>query len=188
MMAQRDYITDRASKYKQIGVAGAKRRIDAPTQPFVQCGLETLSILAEAVNELLLQSWDQTIRIFPATPAEWPAAFTLRATGGFIVSSEKERGGPAKYLLVTSELGNECRLANPWPGQAISLEQVAPERVEMKPVADGGGAIVFQTAKGRVYRIYPANGARSVYSHFSGQNNQQPKHFGEAILGKDRDF
>ena len=60
MMAQRDYITDRASKYKQIGVAGAQRRIDAPTQPFLQCGLEPLSILAEAVNEMLLQSWAQT--------------------------------------------------------------------------------------------------------------------------------
>jgi alpha-L-fucosidase 2 len=188
MMEQRDYITDHASKYKQIGVAGAKRRIDAPTQPFVQCGLETLSILAEAVNEMLLQSWDQTIRVFPATPAEWPAAFTLRATGGFMVSSERERGGPAKYVLITSELGNECRLANPWPGQAVSLKQVAPARFDMKPVPDSSGAIVFATAKGGVYRICPANGARVEYSHFSGQSNQQPKHFGEAVLGKDRDF
>ena len=188
MKAQRDYITDRASKYKQIGVSGAKRRIDAPTQPFVQCGLETLSILAEAVNEMLLQSWDQTIRVFPATPADWPAAFTLRATGGFIVSSEKERGGSAKYVLVTSELGNECRLANPWPGKAILLEQVAPERVEMKPAEDSGGTIVFPTGRGCVYRICPADGAQLVYSHFTGQRNQQPKHFGEAILGKDRDF
>lgn len=188
MMEQRDYITDRAAKYKKIGVAGAKRRIDAPTQPFVQCGLETLSILAEAVNEMLLQSWDQTIRVFPATPAEWPAAFTLRAAGGFLISSEKERGGSAKYVLVTSELGNKCRLANPWPGHTVLVEQLLPERVEIKPTADSDGTMVLPTVKGRVYRICPTDGTWLVYSHFTGHSNQEPKHFGEVVLGKDRDF
>lgn len=187
MMAQRDYITDRAAKYKNIGVAGAKRRIDAPTQPFVQCGLETLSILAAAVNEMLLQSWDGTLRVFPATPAEWPTAFSLRAAGGFIVSSEKGTEGPAKYLLIASELGNTCQLANPWPGQRVAVEQVIPDRRELRPTVDSG-TIRFPTVKGCVYSICPAGGTPLVYSYFSGESNRQPKHFGEAILGKERDF
>ena len=48
--------------------------------------------------------------------------------------------------------------------------------------------MVLPTVKGRVYRICPTDGTRLVYSHFTGHSNQEPKHFGEVVLGKDRDF
>jgi alpha-L-fucosidase 2 len=47
---------------------------------------------AQAVHEMLMQSWHGTIRLFPATP--WPSASfsNLRAEGGFVVSAERLDG------------------------------------------------------------------------------------------------
>jgi len=56
--------------------------------------LETPLTVASAVNDMLLQSWGDKIRIFPAVPKNWTQiSFThLRAEGGFIVSAKRENG------------------------------------------------------------------------------------------------
>jgi len=49
---------------------------------------------AQAVHEMLLQSWGRKIRIFPAIPSKWQdVSFRdLRAEGGFIISAERKAG------------------------------------------------------------------------------------------------
>ena len=71
-----------------------------------------------------LQSHEGLIRVFPATPNDWPAAFTLKARGGFLVSSQKQKGAPAGFVLIKSLLGNECRLANPWPDREVFVKDL----------------------------------------------------------------
>lgn len=68
-----------------------------------------------AVSELLLQSVDDVIRIFPALAAGTGAGFTnLRSQGGFLISAA---GSPEalKSLQVHSLYGGPLRLASPWP-------------------------------------------------------------------------
>ena len=59
---------------------------------------------AQAVHEMLLQSWGNLIRIFPATPEEWSdVSFSqLRAEGGFIVSAER-KGGKTVRVTINSD-------------------------------------------------------------------------------------
>ena len=47
---------------------------------------------AQAVHKMLLQSWGNLVRVFPATPEEWAdASFSqLRAEGGFMVNAERK--------------------------------------------------------------------------------------------------
>jgi hypothetical protein len=77
--------------------------------------------LPVVINECLLQSWDGIIHLFPNWPRNRDAAFrTLRAVGAFLVSARLS-GGDIRELTIHSEAGGDCRLRNPWPGQAIEV-------------------------------------------------------------------
>ncbi|MHB8635540.1 MAG: glycosyl hydrolase family 95 catalytic domain-containing protein [Fimbriimonadaceae bacterium] len=60
---------------------------------------------AQAVQEMVLQSWGGKVRVFPAVPSSWAdVSFTgLRAEGGFIVSAER-RAGKTVRVVVTATL------------------------------------------------------------------------------------
>ena len=70
--------------------------------------------LVGLVNECLLQSVRNRIRVFPCWPADKDATFAgLRAQGGFIVSAELKAGKVVK-LEVVSTAGGTLRLLSPW--------------------------------------------------------------------------
>lgn len=89
-------------------------RFPFPMWPFRHMGMESMSVLACALNESLLQSYDGVLRVAPATPAQGQARFTLHAVGGFIVSAEVIDGAP-QWIAIESQHGGECRIVNPWP-------------------------------------------------------------------------
>ncbi|MCE7987047.1 MAG: hypothetical protein DYG89_38230 [Caldilinea sp. CFX5] len=89
-------------------------RFPFPMWPFRHMGMESMSVLACALNESLLQSYDGVLRVAPATPTQGQARFTLHAVGGFIVSAAVVDGLP-QWVFIESLRGGECRLVNPWP-------------------------------------------------------------------------
>jgi len=96
-----------------------------------------------AVSELLLQSVDDVIRIFPAWPEDLDAAFSdLRAQGGFLVSA-KQSGGKIAALEINSTVGGKLRLLSPW--QAIKVRTSSGEKI-LK--ADGRGVVEIETTAG----------------------------------------
>jgi alpha-L-fucosidase 2 len=70
---------------------------------------------AQAVHEMLLQSWGNIVRIFPATPEEWKdVSFSqLRAEGGFIVSAERKEGKTVR-VTIEATVDQLLRLRNPF--------------------------------------------------------------------------
>lgn len=62
---------------------------------------------AQAVHEMLLQSWGGTIRVFPATPPAWPdVSFSdLRAEGGYTVSARRVGGQTVEVRIKASRAG-----------------------------------------------------------------------------------
>lgn len=111
---------------------------------------ESMGILAP-LQEMLLQSWDGSIRIFPAWPKDIDASFsTLRAEGAFLVSSELKDGWISR-IAIQSEKGLPCRLENPWDGAVEVLDgQGAAVECEMED-----GVIVFATVTGDEYEVRP---------------------------------
>ena len=70
---------------------------------------------AQAVHEMLLQSWGGRLRVFPAVPAEWgEVSFDkLRAEGGYIVSA-KRRCGRTTELSVEATVDGSLLMVNPF--------------------------------------------------------------------------
>lgn len=112
----------------------------------------------EAINSMLLQSHDGIIRVFPAWVMSKDAGFrNLRAHGAFLVSAEY-RGGAVAFVEVASDAGGPCTVLSPWGpagGEVVCTSGEPPAKVDFRTA---GNAIVFETVKGRTYRIREAGG------------------------------
>lgn len=73
--------------------------------------IETPLSAATSIQELLIQSWGNKIRIFPAIPETWrDVSFDqLRTEGGFLVSASRAKG-ETQFIKVYSSKGDTCRL------------------------------------------------------------------------------
>lgn len=107
---------------------------------------------AEAIHDLLLQSWGGVIRVFPAVPDEWDAAVFhhLRAEGAFLVSAER-RGSRTQWVRVESLAGEPCRIRTDWPVDGIAVDSDRP--LVIKPCGDG--IIELDLRKGEEAVLYP---------------------------------
>ena len=113
---------------------------------------ETLSCMAP-YQEMLLQSWDGAIRLFPCWPMEKDVSFTdWRAQGAFLVSAELA-GGEVKPVTIRSEKGEDCIIHGDWIALDADGRRLAMAR-------DVFGRPTFKTVAGGVYRLFPA--ARTV--------------------------
>ena len=139
--------------------------------------METISICGTAMQEMMLQSNEGKIRIFPAIPSEWqdaPLAFKLLARGGFLVASERQKGVVAQ-VGIKSRLGGDCRLQNPWPDQPATVTDVVTGcAVETR--IETGDVITFATASGTEYVVrrqdIPTPAAKTQYT---SEPNKGPK-------------
>ena len=169
-----DYLYD----LRTLNNAGNRR------QPGCQMGMEPLCIQAAAVNEMLLHSHDGKVRVFPAVPNEWEAAFILRASGGFMVSSSKEKNKEPDHVFVTSTVGNDFKMVNPWKTDKLKVKTKDGKPVDFDLKND---IIAFETKADTAYRITP-QGTELKQKTFESKPNKAAKHRGYTVIGKDRDF
>ena len=86
-------------------------------------GIETCSGIPGMLNEMMLQSHNGVVRVFPVFPATQQATFyRLRTFGALLVSGAIDHGR-VRYVVVESEKGGECRLRNPWPGKPVMVRR-----------------------------------------------------------------
>ncbi len=102
-------------------------------------GIEECSAVPSCIDEMLLQSHEKVIRLFPVWPRNKPARFAdLRAVGAFLVSGGY-KNGRVQYVFIKSEKGRDCTVQNPWPDKSVTLcrngkkaETLAGERFTFK--------------------------------------------------------
>jgi len=176
---QRDYLYDERAHYTN----------GLPAKPFIQCGLEPLSLYGATVNEMLLQSNEGKIRIFPAIPDNWATGFTLLARGAFMVSSEKQKDGFLPGIYIESLKGNICRVINPWLDSEVTVWSLGEKEKQVSHKIQEKSLIVFHTQPGQRYLILQKGMEptlkRTIYQSIL---NNSPKSFFEAMLGKNRNF
>ncbi len=177
--AQRDYLYDSRSHYPN----------KLPAKPFIQCGLEPLSIYGTAVNEMLLQSNADKIRVFPAVPDQWETCFKLLAKGSFLVSSERQKDGLIPGIYIESLQGNICKISNPWKGISIDSIYVFENGQRINFETDINNDFEFNTSKGKNYLIVSKSTIKKyTLKNYASRPNKMPKYFFEATLGKDRNY
>ncbi len=103
--------------------------------------LEGNFAFAEGVQELLLQSRNGYIQVFPAVPKSWRNVhFTsLRAEGAFLISAAKQVGAPDK-VTVYAEKGGTLSIKLPFKAFAINETHTA--------LTDANGITTIQMQKG----------------------------------------
>ena len=107
--------------------------------------------LAAMVSEFLVQSVDNTIRVFPCWPKEKDAKFAdLRAQGGFLVSAE-QKGGQVKFVTLRSTVGGRLKFLNPWS----SAPQARQNGAAVSLADEGGGLFSLSTAAGDRVELTP---------------------------------
>jgi hypothetical protein len=83
-------------------------------------------------------------------PRSWDCAFTLLARGGFLVTSSL-KNREVQFVLVNSQLGEPCRLRNPWRNQELTLY-----RNGNKSETSKDDWLSFKTSKGESIMIVPS--------------------------------
>lgn len=80
--------------------------------------LEGNFLAMQAVQEMLLQSWGGSVRVFPAVAKEWQDCefHDLRAEGGFKVSAKRQHGLTV-WVRVEATVDSELNLRDPFAGQ-----------------------------------------------------------------------
>ncbi len=112
--------------------------------------IENCSVVPNTVNEMLLQSHEGILRLFPVWPKNRDAQFhTLRAYGAFLVSAAIE-DSLVKDVVIVSEKGRSCLVQNPWPGTRVQLI------VNGKPIKTlDGERLSFNTSPGDRIELLP---------------------------------
>ncbi|MFI1092576.1 glycosyl hydrolase family 95 catalytic domain-containing protein [Streptomyces sp. NPDC020917] len=79
-------------------------------------GIENLNVTTSGLDEMLLQSFQNDIKVFPNWPANTSAKFgDLLAYGDFLVSSSTASNS-VQYIQAVSQAGGTFTFTNPWPG------------------------------------------------------------------------
>lgn len=108
---------------------------------------EALGVIAP-LQEMMLESWDGAVRVFPAWPKSVDAHFeTLRAQGAFLVSASWKDGG-VQDVEITSERGAPCCLQEPWPGKTKIVDKNGADVAAQSE----NGLLRFATSVGETYR------------------------------------
>ncbi|MFC9328637.1 ricin-type beta-trefoil lectin domain protein [Kitasatospora sp. NPDC057015] len=118
--------------------------------------LETVGA-TDAINAMLLQSVNGTIRLFPDYPANRPAHFSnLRAKGGFLVSADYNGTSASNVSLTADNAGGPVTVLNPWPGSTVTVKDSNGATVS---TTVSGDRYTFTTTSGGTYTLTSSNGS-----------------------------
>jgi hypothetical protein len=112
--------------------------------------IETPLSAARSLQDIVLQSWGGTIRVFPGVPDSWKDVTIdrMRTEGAFVVSAVR-RDGKTKWIRIESLAGEKCLLK-------CDIENPQADGVTM--IKRDNGVIELGLKKGESVVVYPASG------------------------------
>lgn len=123
---------------RMLETGDGKHRI-SPTTMYAESGqnIESPLAMAQALHELVLQSWGGSIRIFPAVPSSWQdlTFHRMRAEGAFLISAGR-LAGRTEWVQITSLAGQPCRLRCDLPAEVECLRSNGSSTVRQDASGD----------------------------------------------------
>jgi len=155
-------------------------RFQFPAWQFRHFDYEMLPVIATAVNEMLLQSHENRIRLFPACLPDFNGSFKLSAEGGFIVKAQMING-EVSFAEIESTCGGIIRLVDPWDNNKVFangnyIETIPDMADNIAEIQTNAGDIILITKTAETVNFELENKPR----------NNQNKSFGRAKLGTPR--
>ncbi|MEY9886467.1 alpha-L-fucosidase 2 [Catenulispora sp. MAP5-51] len=113
-------------------------------------GIENVNVTTSGLDEMLLQSFQDDIKVF----ADWPAATSakfgdLLAYGDFLISAGKS-GNAVQYIRAVSQNGGPLTVSNPWSGSV----EVYRDGTDTGAVS--GAKLTIATSAGDTIDLAPA--------------------------------
>jgi len=139
-------------------ISKARKKIEKSSYPNLWIyagggGIETCSGIPGMINEMMLQSHENIIRVFPVFPNRGKASFyRLRTFGAFLVSSSIENGN-IRFLIIESEKGKNCTIQNPWQNKKITIYRNGKRSETLT-----GDLLSFPTKPGEFISVIPEGG------------------------------
>jgi alpha-L-fucosidase 2 len=120
-------------------------------------GIENLNVTTSGLDEMLLQSFQNDVKVFPDWPTGGNAKFgDLLAYGDFLVSSGIQNNA-VQYVQATSQAGGNYVFTNPWPGQNIEYYDNGTDEGTLS-----GTKITVSTTSGETIDLAPAGTSLST--------------------------
>lgn len=126
-----------------------------------QCN-ESPLMVAFAMQQMLLQSFDGQLHVFPALPSSWPVAtfYQMRTEGAFLVSASA-RSGNTYAIQVQSLAGSPCIVRADFGGKRVQSDPIGV--VTVLP----GGQMQLQLMTNESVLIWPVGAPRPGPTEFA---------------------
>jgi hypothetical protein len=144
--------------------------------------VEQIGVVADAIQEALVQDYDGTIRIAPAIPSGWNFDGSVYVRANTKVDVQI-RNGVATTVVIEAGATSAIRVRNPWPGTRVDVVSGKTGTVLEKGVI--GPTIGFRGAAGTSYLIEKRNGliANQRFVQISGAPASSAKRLGQVQIG-----
>ncbi len=137
----------RVLKHWQVP-GGFHRGINAGQMGRIGAYCEAFGVIAP-MQEMMLQSWEGHIALWPAWPNQIGCRFTtLRAEDAFLITSTITDQHEITELTIHSEKGARCRVLNPWESELIVVDA---DSNRIATSDEGDGVVGFDTVAGETY-------------------------------------
>jgi hypothetical protein len=142
--------------------------------------VEPDGVIADAVQEALVQDYDGLIRIAPAVPPGWDVDGSVFVRGQTKVDVQVRDGVPVT-VVIESGVAQALRVRNPWPGRVVD---VIDGRSGKQVVAGASGPeIAFHALAGGNYRLQQQGQAVPRFAAVSGAATSTARKWGPAQIG-----
>jgi hypothetical protein len=176
-------LVDLTQKFQ--GFVNGMAKFETTSQDFY---VEQTGVVADALQEALVQDYDGVIRIAPAIPPAWDFDGSVFVRGNTKVDVQT-RNGAVVTVVIEAGMTQSIKVRNPWPGKPVDVisgktgKKVALGSGEREPEID------FSATVGTSYIIQdhekPIVGGR--FSAVSGTPASSPKRLGPVQIGLFRD-
>lgn len=145
--------------------------------------VEQIGVVADALQDALVQDYDGLLRIAPAWPRDWDADATVYVQHRTKVDVRMRSGAPVS-VTIESGFSGAMPIRNPWPGKAIEVF-AEPGHQRVLPRHQGHLHFELPVKAGVSYSLEPVHEARagSESPALPVATEMKPKTLGKRSIG-----
>ena len=146
--------------------------------------IEQTGVVADALQEALVQDYDGVIRIAPAIPPAWDIDGSVYVRGNTKVDVQT-RNGTVVTAVIESGMTQPLKVRNPWPGKRIDVISARTGKTVMSSLGEMDTEIEFAATAGTSYLIknHDEPTVSSGFAPVSGTPASSPKKLGPVQIG-----
>jgi len=145
--------------------------------------VEQTAVVADALQELLVQDYDGVIRVAPAIPPGWDFDGSVYVRGKTKIDV-KTRNGRVIVVVIEAGISDRLRIRNPWPNEPVEVVSADSGKAV---VSTTGTMLEFEAAAGRVYILRRHEQPDISLEPITGTPAISAKRFGRVQIGLYRD-